>query len=675
MIELIKVADMASKATVSSCNHVYVVDVSGSMYGSLPEVRNNLKNAITSSMKDGDTLTVIYFSGKGQTGTVFEKLKIDSIDAITKVQSAIDRWLVPVGLTSFVDPIELAMSIQFEPGTVNSFIMMTDGADNANTRQSIMNSVEKLKDKFSYINFIEYGYYADRNMIAEMAKAVDGGHLFAENTLDYREVVCNTVAATVRVPEVEVKANKQAKDVVYEYNGALRITPVVNGVAKVPADVPHVHSIVPKDVLSKQLSEDRLYMILYYASVRNLDYLVCNVLNELGDAFLIRKYANAFTKMEMSDFAKAVEKAAINPDSRSIEGTDKGLFDKLKNAKTVVDLLDKLSEVEANLVLSSPDWKYNRTGRARESSDEKPKFVQSALQSVTMRGLVMSTERPNINISTTIGGFVDLPENEYGLSRVPSFITRNYTIVRDGIMNVDVLPVIFPSEHEDFFKEFPHDVVESSGGKSHWNFKLRDIPVVTRSKVQSVGEDEFVEMNCNLIRMKADLKVLNSLSVEENKAAKSASLIAQYGEEAAKWLHSIGVRDYGFSPVGTKSSEATDEYESVRVEVKFKGASSLPAIDAVNKKISEKKKLNFGDSLIASSMKKYGKLTGEQALSEKSGITKLKRELERDLSKAVYALILGRKWFCDEEVFSKEIDIDGSTTTMTAEKVRKMEAI
>lgn len=676
MFEIVEIGGNHTVAASSACNHVYVVDVSGSMYHDLPKIRQNLKNIIGLVAQPDDTFSVIYFSGRGQCGVVFENVNVSDVSTVTLMNNAIDRYLTPIGLTGFVDPMTLAMGLNLDGNKVNNFVMMTDGYDNQFSREKILETAAKLTEKFQSISFIEYGYYADRKLIEQMAEATGGTHIFAEGFAKYETIFEDHLQAVPRVSNIEVKVNKQAKDCIFLYNGQIKIVPVTDGIAFVPADVERVHSIVPKDVLSKQLSEEHLYMILYYASKKNHNELVWNVLQALGDVGIVRKYTNAFTKQELSDFEELVQQAVLDPSKRFLEGKDLNAVPN-KNAPTIVDLLGVL-ESNGQLVTSSPDWKYNRIGRKSEATESLPRFIPSPMSHVSMGSLVYNSDRPNISIQTTIRGTVELPENEFKLNKVPSHIYRNYTVIKDGIVNVEKLPVVFPENIAPMIEHFPHEVIEQTDGKCYWVFNLRDIPVINRSMVEKIELNPLAETIASLTDQKAGLKVLGYLLDElGGSEAKIQGMVDSYGKEAADWLSTVGVRDYGYSAVGTKSAEATDEYESIELSMKLKNVSSIPSVNAVIKKINEGKKLNVADELINHYLLVYKGLDKEGLEGLKATNTKIKRDTERQLASMVYALILGRKWFSEEETVVTDVTFPSTkgTTTLTLEKVRKMVAV
>lgn len=669
--EVIELGGIKTVTTQKACNHVAVIDTSGSMYHDLPSIRKHLKNIISVVAKPEDTFSVIYFSGKNQCGIVFEDVLVSNTATVTMMHQAIDRHLTPKGMTCFVDPIDLALTLDVDPSKVNNFIMMTDGYDNSSKKSDILESVKKLSGKFHSVSFIEYGYYADRDLLAKMAESVNGTHIFADGVVSYENALEKLVSNTVTESSIEVDVNKKAKHCIYVINNKINIITVNDGVAVVPESVTKVYSIMPNDILSKHLSEEHLYLVLYYAAKTTNSKLIMDCLQALGDVSLFNLYQNAFTKQELSIFEIAAEGAALDPNLRYVDGKDLNIVPD-KNAKTVVDLLDTLSKTTGvKLITSSPLFKYKSIGRKSTYENELPKFIPNPDIGVNMNKLVFNSERPNVSINTVINGTIELPENEFSLESVDSHIFRNYTIIRDGILNVNELPVTIPTDNIDILSEFPnHKVLSDSDNSVYVSFDLTKMPVINRKMVESVCLDDYIEIVASLETAKANLKVVNDMT--KDSGDKSAGLKDIFGEEQAAWLSSIGIRDYGFSKVGGKSEEVSDEYESIHVISKIKGLSSLPSIKAVQTKIELGKKLNIGDRLIANALNFYAKFD-ENAISEvKKDLTIFKRGLEALLAHQVYALVLGRQWFGDTDVIETEVELDGSMHTLTIEKVRKM---
>lgn len=683
MFEVVEIGGVKTTATKAACNHCYCVDVSGSMSYDLPKIRQHLKNIISVVAQPSDTFTIIWFSGRGQCGVVFENMLVSDLSTVQAMHTAIDRWLKPVGATGFIDPINLAKTIAFDVSKVNNFVFLSDGYDNQSNRSQILDRVQELKSVFQSIAFIEYGYYADRELMAKMAESVGGLHIFAEGYEQYENAFSSVVSGVARVNNINVNINKKAKHAMYLYNNHIHIVPVVDGVASVPEDVSKVHSIVPKDVLSKQLSDEHVYLILYYASKTENTELVWRCLEQLGDVALVEAYTNAFTKQELSNFEKLVEAAVLDHNNRFLTGKDKSAVPN-KNTPTVIDLLKVLSTESAMLVTDEQYWQYNKTGQSRVTTNELPKFKKSLInQSTPLHGLVFNSERPNISIMTTTSGRVELPENDFGLISVPSFITRNYTIIRDGIKNIKKLPVIInKSVFDAELKKFTHEVIEQIDDSVFVLFDLSKSPVVNRAEVETVNADDMIAEISKISELEVKIKVIKFLmDLKLTANPKTAKMTDEYGAEAAAWLSSIGVRDYGFSPVGTTGADVSDEYEAIQVIYKIAGMSNIPAIGACIKKAEEiesakksgkpsKKTLNIPETLVMSAYDMYNGNNSEQLTGLRDSLTKEKRAYEQQLAKYVFSLILGRKWFADEDTVVYPITVGGLSSNVTLTKQR-----
>ena len=93
-------AASAQSTAPEPVHHVLVLDCSGSMYSDLPLIREQLKSKLPTLLGEDDTITLIWFSGRGECGILFEAVK-PTLKDLADINRAIDRWLRPVGLTGF----------------------------------------------------------------------------------------------------------------------------------------------------------------------------------------------------------------------------------------------------------------------------------------------------------------------------------------------------------------------------------------------------------------------------------------------------------------------------------------------------------------------------------------------------------------------------------------------
>src|SRR4051812_7410323 len=146
--------DQAPKVAVElPTNHFAVIDCSGSMYHDLPRIREQLKRKLPKLLKEQDTISLIWFSGRGEFGTLLEAEPVATLTDLKAVEHAIDRWLKPCGLTGFTEPIQEAGRVvervaKARPGSVSSLLFLSDGCDNQGTRAGILKVMEEAANGF-----------------------------------------------------------------------------------------------------------------------------------------------------------------------------------------------------------------------------------------------------------------------------------------------------------------------------------------------------------------------------------------------------------------------------------------------------------------------------------------------------------------------------------------------
>lgn len=663
MFEVVKVGDNQTVASPNATNHVYVVDVSGSMNRSLPAMRTHLKNIVAMITTPEDTFSIIYFSGRGQCGVVVENVPVADIGSVTAIQKTIDRWLAPIGLTGFHEPMELALDLagRLEPSKNNNFVMLTDGYDNQSKVPNILEAAKNLPSKYDSVAFIEFGWFCDRNLIKSMAEMSGGVHLFADGYDEYERRFESSIQDAIRVPKIDVAVNKKAKSAMYIHEDNIIIADVGdNHSVSVPETVDYVYAIVPKDVLQKQMSADRLYMVLYYALKKDDARLAWRALEALGDVRLIDEYSNAFTRQEVSAVESLVHECIFNENARFVDGKDLNYLPP-EDATTLMDVVGVLAAAEdVKLCVNSPLFKYNRTSKASKQAEELPMFVPNPEEAAKVTGVVTHSSRANVSIQTIINGSVKLPENEWNLNFIPSHITRNYTVIKDGIRNIDDLPLLVSDETYHRLAEIlePHQmsVISATQVVVH----LSKLPVINRVMSRSVDLDKFKHLVEDLTVYQGIVKGLKASIPTDQR--KTEGMKEKYGEDAATWLSSIGVRDYGFSPK-SKSVESTDSYPATEVVYKIKGLSSLPSVKDVQKKLDADKPLTLREKLV------YNGLSAKSDDMKQSleAFQAEVRTTQTELSKMTYAIIIGKTWFdgVSDETVDTKLDVLGESVPLT----------
>ena len=384
----------ARKAVDTPTNHIAVIDCSVSMTGDLPRIREQLKKKLPKLLRDGDTLSMVWFSGKGDFGALLEAEPVSTLADLVDVNKAIDRWLRPVGLTGFKEPLveveKLVGRVAKKNKNPFALFFMSDGCDNQWPRQDILKVVEKTAGVLASSTFVEYGYYADRPLLAAMAEKAGGTLIFAEAFDKYEPMF---EAAMQKRPvggkriEVDVGGDpiggfawtftrdgdlvtfdvSTGKAVVPEFTEALYyLSPTTVGAVGLPlADRAEKES---KGVLRCAISPVHAALSLF--AVRMKPEVVYPILKALGDVTFIEQFSTCFGKQKYSEFMDAAKLAAFDETKRFTKGWDPNKVP-ADDAFTVLDLLRVLSEDDATRVLlDHPEFKYSRISRGRVDADD-----------------------------------------------------------------------------------------------------------------------------------------------------------------------------------------------------------------------------------------------------------------------------------------------------------------
>jgi hypothetical protein len=380
------------------------------------------------------------------------------------------------------------------------------------------------------------------------------------------------------------------------------------------------------------------------------------------------------------------------------------------DAFTVLDMLNLLQTDDENRVLVDHEkFTYNRIGRGRVDADSvltdeeqaevtkltaemaktkvaaklkelsdkvaaisnKPaplKFVANpSAEGYAVSNLTYNEEKPNISILVRREGTVDLsakvPAELKSVlpAKFPTFIFRNYAVVKDGLVNVKCLPVRLSAKTistlmaETASGRIPANVITSEGTTTFINFDL--LPVINRVMVKATSAKKLFETEWTLLKVQAEQKVYNSMVKELGAGKKSASFIETYGQAAADWLKEAGFTDYsGFGPKVVQA-EATDVYVAKELAVAVKGYSSIPSLNEF-KKQAGKGKLTASAALMSDAWKAVeaylktddGKDTAKAETWLKTEAKKLdgqRRTLIADKAQSVFCTIVGGVWFTD----------------------------
>ena len=687
---------------IPSVHHIIVIDVSGSMWGDLPSLRTHLKNKLSTLVGEKDTVSILWFSGKGQFGILQEAVPVRSLSDLSTLHKAIDKWLQPVGLTGFKEPIQETISLisrlkALDPSFLINFFFMTDGYDNQWSKAEILKVTAELSQHVDNSVFVEYGWNCNRDLLSKMAESSGGTLVFSEHFENYQTVFDNELSKDIRggkkilVSLDSVPALGYA--FAYDTNGSLvSYTVNDNNEVLVPESIDAVHYFTKESAeYGTFVNDTRAYFGLATLSQRMLANEIFTVLGAMGDVYLVNRFVNSFSKQDYTDFQNECIAQGLDETIRFKEGVDVNVVPK-EDAFTVLDLLQLLSEDDNNLVYPNHEaFGYKRIGAGSKQRDDSVKFeINDKTKGYPVSGIVFNEDRPNVSFRVKYDGTVTLPEdkrNEFNLpEKINSFIYRNYTIIRDGIVNIRKLPV---SLTEKTLEVLRAENVVGTDVKPGEVFVLdtTKIPVINRNMVKSVSAKDTFNKVFKLEQLKAAQKVFKFYR-DQFAPKKSEGFAVVYGEDAAAWLKEVGVTDYnGFNPP-SDSVPMTDVYTATELKISIKGLSSLPSVNDVLKKVAGGKALTLRESLLHPSIIKVNEFLESDLCknasssdelyktwlkSETNNIISQVRVLNKEISQTKFAIILGHVWFNDLAAgeSSMSLTINGFDVVFNAELSEK----
>ena len=713
--------EVNSEATIQvakSVNHIIVIDVSGSMSNDLPEIRKNLKNKISNLVKnEDDTISIVCFSGKNDAIILKEEIHVNSLKQLSDLNDAIDKYLKPIGLTAFTKPLELTNEIidrisNNNPDSLFSLIFMSDGYSNDDMSWgNVMNVVKQISLKLSSTVVVEYGWNADSVKLTEIATALGGEKIFSADLNEYDVIIDNSLNKKIN------SGKKIVVDITDDYlfdfaftvsNNSILLYNIVDSKVTVNSDVDSINFFSKNAIgnVSNGINANTvtaLYAAIHTLSERFLPEMAEKVFYALGDQYHYQMLSNAFGKQKLNEFKSAIKECVIDVSKRFPSGVTK-ITPVNDNAYCLMNLIADLGNINnCQFFPNHESFQYDRIGRKRvvvgsnltdadkqrlsEAKDvkeaaailkefEEKKIDSKFINTNPDRGysftdLVWNENRANLSIRIRIDGEVNLPSNKFGIDKVSSFKYNTFTLIKDGIVNVDKLPVGYDLDIEKLLiansVNYTLDYDLATSVPYYIIIDLSSLPIINRGMVKSVSAVELGKLEFELSKIQANKKVYDyykkSLFPSESK-----SFVEMLGQDCADWLKEIGITDFnGYQPKST-AAESTDYYMSVNLITKIRGLSSLPKVIDVVTKIQTNKPLKLNEIIMADAIKKYlEQLESDMYLSldetqqkdvlkkyletKSSALNKQRRDILQKIAQIKFALILSKKNFIEFKSF------------------------
>jgi hypothetical protein len=439
-----------------------------------------------------------------------------------------------------------------------------------------------------------------------------------------------------------------------------------------------------------RVDEAAVYAAAYVLLQGNKADQALQVLGELGDKKLIDGVAGAWTNADYGKAAAAIMDAVVDPSVRYLKGKDTGYLPD-PNAFCLLDALDMLSvDTDAKFYPRHKAFNYKRIGVPSKQVEGYPVFMYDMDVSCGMADLVWNEDRLNLSMRATIKGTIELPDGWQALSLpnpYPCVVYRNYTIIKDGVLNVTHLPVSMSAITWDILLRngMISGALNDNGsyvdGKWHkdtkWLVDFTAVPLINLGIASgNVLAEDLCKLMLNVYKTGGIMKVLKKKRdvLDPNQEIKTDVTLTP---EQEMFLESVGVKRGAFSPP-TEKGESTDVYLAKEFRIAGKGFSSLPKVEDVEEKIRLGKKMTASQLAIAEGLEWFDKnqpgTTVEETVAWIDEAVRTFRRVQTQerakVQRAKFGIILNKKWFPDLTARDgAQLEVDDITFTFNIKDV------
>lgn len=680
-------------------NHIWLYDRSGSMWESIKELTNQMIK-LSRQIPKGDTLSIGWYSSKGQRNFILKGFKISEDSDYDVLENAILNNNSTIGLTCFSEIIEDTAQVIEDLSIfsdVYSFHMFTDGYDNSSSNKEIFDAISKIKGKLSSAMYVGFGYYYNKELLTKMAEHTGAMLIHSSMISDYSDSITRLVDLSgSSSPKQQVLPPVEDPMAVFTITPQGVILGSVNddGMVSVSpqgerTQLYYVSTTAPDgadiiDVANVGEDDFDLMASLYASSLVLTQQMKTDVALEivggLGDKSFIDRVANSYTIDEYGAVEYKLEEAVNDQSKRYVYGKDTNYLPKI-DAFCVFDVVTKLMEDDDVSFYPYHDgFVYNKVSKPTVTNDEYAKFQAVDNPACPMDDLVWHKNRLNLSVRAVINGSIDLRDkngksaSDVGLSdNFPVFVYRNYTFIKDGVTNVKKFYVSTSLETKKYFED--KGVVIDDGDDFDcdgiYGIDISGLPAINRELAEgNTSATNLCKWLKRDMEISGELKSLkNFLKVEFDSSSSDETKLINEQQKEFLVANGVDIDRGGVYNPKVDVVDSSDMYIAKKFDVKIKGLSSLPSVNAVMKKINADKKRTLSESVVEvgiTSYEAFRETTDDEDMRKlwlNKEITRLKIEqksLRQDIQRTKFSILLSKKWFDEfDNREDNQLEFDG----------------
>lgn len=632
------------KATDNPVNYFFVVDLSGSMYGSIRDLKDTLLSS-KALLGPKDTLSLAYFSSSRDFSWIVKGASLThaTLDAI------IAEKVYARGLTCFTEVLDSLKTtiddVALLTNNKNSVLyFLSDGWPNDNSPEvRIFKTCEALKGEFVAANIVGFSNYYNRNCLVTMAEKIGGQFSHVDS---YRNIKASVETVMVNKPSrVNVKIDKKY-DVVWQVsndivvleqnkNNSVDVFETSSESALYAVDFSELESLEETDAKF-------VYSLAVILSQKNMANVAVSYLRRMGAKSAAKVLQKSFTVSQKGNAENFIKNLAVTLSGKLEQDADS------TTTKTLTSFLDDIKSKVGKIKIDLANSEYSSISRSGEDIS-KVEF-KTTDKNATIISITGNENRANTSFLTVRNGQITKINDpilkgkvdEYNKTAkkkitlpIKSSTFRNYAFVANGDFN---------------FKK----IVLVNGGKT--TIKPDEVIDLFDENTKAIKIGDFVNLYKTLIEEKAHASVLR-FYVKKYATQKHLEdlRVTEYGEDAVEILDEMGL-DYQLRYAPKKEYKAKDETGDyipfTEITAYLEGSSKISASDSF-KKFEKNGKQNPGDKIcwpLFTNYEKMRKALGdvdfvEYCQSALEGLDSTVDRLSQKISMMKFYLIITNSWF------------------------------
>lgn len=640
-------------------NFFWVVDLSGSMWSSITDLKDTLRT-VKDLVQPGDTFSLAYFSSAGDYNWICKGASVGA-----GLNKLIDEKIYSRGLTCFTEVLSTLADTVNDVQTMsgnddNVLFFLTDGHPNDRSpAHEVLNQASSLKGIFTHAQIVGYSGYYNRKLLIEMSENIGGSFAHVSSFKEMTKTCDDFMSSKKSMKVVELT---KCYDIIWQVTGSdvfslkcedktVKVLETDSDGELFGIDFDELSSL-PVEVLSDARF---IFSLAFALSQKNKANLGVWVMREAGAFAQARSLQKAFTVSQKGNAENELKRLAVS--GGVISRSESPVRDTL--SKFLETIEKQLGDVSINL-LSSPYKSITRKG-----NDVSKVSFHTTDNSAKITDIIGNEDRANISLQTVRQGEITIINDDDLRNRVEQFNTttigkqitlpikcntyRNYTLVSNGDFNFETL------------------VLDYEGGSYQIN-PSTDLDIFDEDQT-GVHITDFVNLYKVLIEAKAHASVLAYyIKTYSAKKHQDDIRVAKYGTEGALLLEEMGL-DYAMRYAPKKEYTPVDKTGDfipfLEITAALKGSATINAKVSYEKYLKSGKQ-NPGDLITWPLFEEYDKkrnTLGDDTFVEFcqatiKGQESLVRSLKSKISAMKFFLMITNAWFYGVDK-SDEFEHDG----------------